>query len=59
MEVILIKSHFSDWHKVTRKQAKEFVKFIYQGIVAIKEKDKIDYINKKYLKGTTVQELLK
>ena len=36
-----------------------FIIFFASLLADIKEKDKIDYINKKYLKGTTVQELLK
>lgn len=55
---ILIKTHFTNWHKVSKEQAKEYIRFMHKRIVAIKESDKADYINQKYLQGITVQELL-
>ena len=56
--MIEIKSHFSDWHEVTRKQAKKYILYFINHSPGIKDKDKIKYIHTNKLKGITVQELL-
>ena len=55
--MIEVKATFSGWHKVTRDEAKRFVKHLKKGIMAI-HPDKINqYINDNKLKGITVEEL--
>ena len=55
--MIKIKFLFSDWHEVSKEQAKEFVKTILNSITMSGEK--IKYINEQYLMGSTVEELIK
>lgn len=57
--MIEIKSTFSDWHEVSKEQAKEYVKFLLQNMNAIKKTEQAEYINKNKLRGITVEELLK
>ena len=56
MKNILIRTHFTNWHKVTKQQAIDFVRFMLDKMTTT---NKVEQINSKYLKGTTVQELLK
>lgn len=57
--MIKIKAFYGEWKEVTKKQAKEFVENMMQGITTMNEQEKMDHINKKHLQGITVQELLR
>lgn len=56
--MIEIKSLFSEWHEVDVEKAISYVNTIKKGMINIKENEKNEYINKKRLRGTTVEELL-
>lgn len=57
--MIKVKFLFSDWHEVSKEQAKEFVKTILSGMTMNGKERKIKYINEHYLRGSTVEELIK
>ena len=52
--MIEIKSYFTDWHEVDKETAKKYVMNRLKNMTYSK---KIDYINKKFLRGITVEEL--
>lgn len=57
--MIQIKSFFSKgWKNVDKETAIRFVKNLLDGITTMNKKEKVEWINKTRLKGTTVQELL-
>lgn len=56
---IKVKAHFGGWHKVSKEQAKEFVKHMISGMQAVPETKRAALIEEKYLRGITVAELLK
>lgn len=58
MKKIEIKSSFTNWHEVSRKQAKEYIKFLLENITTMEGKKLIEYIEINKLKGITVNELL-
>lgn len=59
MQKIQIKSHFTDWHTVTRRQAQKYARFLLENITTM-EGDKITrYIEKNKIKGIKLKELLK
>lgn len=57
--MIEIKSFFQDWKEVDEKQAKIFIQHIKSGIHNIPENEKDEFIEKRYLRGISVKELLK
>lgn len=59
MEKIEIKSLFTDWHEVSREQAKDYVKFLLGNITTKKNKELIQYIESQKLRGITIKELFK
>lgn len=59
MDNIQIKSLFSDWHPVSREQARRYVKRFMLTAVAMHGKQLIDYIEQNRLRGCTVAELMK
>lgn len=56
--MVEIKSLFTDWHTVTKEQAKKYIQFVYNNITAMNEKQKIEYIEQKRLRGITYKELM-
>ena len=60
---ILIKTYFSGWHKVgediTLEQAKNILIHYINNMIAIKKEKRKNFINKNFIKGATVEELLK
>ena len=57
--MIQFKFIFSGWKEVSKEKAKELVQYKLAGVTTMKcQKEIIDYINKKCLKGITVEELL-
>lgn len=56
--MIEIKSFFQDWKEVDKEQAKKFIKHIKSGIHNIPESKKDEFIEKRYLRGISVKELL-
>lgn len=59
MEKIEIKSLFTDWHEVSKQQAKDYVKFLLSNITTKKNKELIQYIESQKLRGITIKELFK
>lgn len=57
MEKIEIKSLFTDWHEVSREQAKDYVKFLLSNITTKKNKELVQYIESNKLRGITIKEL--
>ena len=57
MEKIEIKSIYTDWHEVSREQAKDYVKFLLSNITTKKNKELVQYIESNKLRGITVKEL--
>lgn len=56
--MIELKSLFTDWHEVTPDQARRFVNTFISGATGMTYSEKIDYLNEKCLRGTTVAELM-
>ena len=57
--MIQIKSFFSKgWKNVDKEIAIRFVNSLLDSITTMNKKEKVEWINKTRLKGTTVQELL-
>lgn len=56
---IYIKGIFTDWKETTPKQARKYIKFIFENITTMKTDKKIKYINEKRLKGIKYEELFK
>lgn len=58
MEKIFIKFYFDDWNETTPEHAKKFITHIKNGITTrMTEEQKNEFINKRFLKGVTVEEL--
>lgn len=55
---IKIKSHFTDWHTVTREQAKEYAIFLLDNITTMPRGELEKYIEQNKIKGITIKELL-
>lgn len=58
MQEIKIKSHFTDWHTVTREQAKKYAIFLLSNITTMAGEELEKYIEKNKIKGITVKKLL-
>lgn len=58
MQEIKIKSHFTDWHTVTKEQAKRYAIFLLKNITTMTGKELEKYIEKNKIKGMTLKELL-
>lgn len=56
-EIIEIRHFFTDWHEVTRERAQKFVAYIIPHMIALPHDEKIEFIERKWLKGITVAEL--
>lgn len=67
---IEIKSIYSDWREVSKEQAREFIKYLLASDMTCYDIEKCEsndtaipklykYIERTYLKGITVEELLK
>ena len=56
---IYVKPIYGEWQKASIKQAKEFVQYLLRNCSACHTKDLPKYINKKRIKGITVEELIK
>ena len=54
---IMVKSFFTGWHEVSKEQAQNYVKHLWQGMTAIAEPQKVAYIERNKLQGITVKEL--
>ena len=59
MSKIEIKSHFMDWHTVTKEQAKKYAKFLLENITTMKGEKLERYIEKYKIRGIKLKELLK
>ena len=55
--MVEIKTFYKDWQIVSRKQAVKFVKTMLNGMQAIRAENKADYINKRHLRGITLEKL--
>lgn len=58
MEKIEIKSFFTDWHEVSREQAKEYIKFLLENITTMRGEKLIQYIEGNKIRGIRVNKLL-
>lgn len=58
-EKIYIKGVFTEWQEVTPVQAFNYMKLIKPMFTAMNEEEKNKHVNKKRLKGITVEELEK
>ncbi len=56
--MIELKSLFTDWHEVTSAQARAYVNSFIAGAVGMTYSEKIDWLNERGLRGTTVAELM-
>lgn len=59
MQKIEIKSHFTDWHTVTKKQAQKYAKFLLENITSMRGEKLERYIEKNKIRGIKLKELLK
>lgn len=59
MQKIQIKSHFTDWHTVTKKQAQKYVRFLLENITTMEGEKLTRYIEKNKIRGIKLKELLK
>ena len=59
MSKIEIKSHFTDWHEVTKEQAKKYAKFLLENITTLEGENLTRYIEKNKIHGIKLKELLK
>lgn len=59
MQKIQIKSHFTDWHTVTKKQAKKYARFLLENITTMEGEKLTRYIEKNKIRGIKLKELLK
>ena len=57
MQKIQIKSIFTDWHEVSKKQAKKYVKFLLTHITTKENEELIKYIEENKIRGITINEL--
>lgn len=57
MKKIYIKFYFGKWKEVSKNKALDFITKVKNGIVALKETEKNEFINKRFLKNITVEEL--
>ena len=57
MGKIEIKSLFTDWHEVSREQAKDYVRFLLSNITTKGNEELEQYIEKNKLRGITIKEL--
>ena len=55
--MIQIKTFFIDWKEVTKEEAKRYIEKIAPMMIALTDQEKIDFINKKRLRGITYEEL--
>ena len=55
--MIEIRGFFSDWHEVSKEQAKEYVSDIMKRMTALKKSEQIAFVEEKRLRGITVKEL--
>lgn len=55
---IELKTLFTDWHEVTPKQAYAYVNNFLSMASGMTYAQKVDYLNEKRLRGTTVAELM-
>lgn len=55
--MIQIKAWFGDWNTVSIEQARRFAKTMMQGAQAIKQSEKIAWLESEHLRGITVAEL--
>ena len=58
-ENIEIRSFFSDWHKVDKQTAINYIKWVIESTTGMKGEKLIKFIEEKRLRGITVEELLK
>lgn len=58
LKMIEIRTLFTDWHEVTPKQARAYVSYILKNANCMPFSARVDYLNKKHLRGTTVEELM-
>ncbi len=56
---IEIKSLFGDWHETSPEQARKFVRHLMDGITAVPQEQKSDFIEARYLRGISVSDLMK
>ena len=56
--MIEIRGFFSDWHEVSKEQAKEYVSNLMQRMTALKKSEQIAFIEEKRLRGISVKDLL-
>ena len=56
--MIEIRGFFTDWHEVSKEQAREYVSDIMKRMTALKKSEQIEFIELKRLRGITVKELL-
>lgn len=54
---IEIKSLFTDWHEVSKEQAKRYVSHLFRNLPMIPQGKKTEWIEKNRLRGITVNEL--
>lgn len=57
--MIEIKTFFKDWEEVSEEYARAYITCIMPKMTAMKEDEKIEWIESKRLRGITVKELLK
>lgn len=57
MKKIEIKGLFTDWHEVSKQQAKEYVRFLLKNITTMEGKELENYIEQNKLRGITIKEL--
>ena len=55
--MIEIRGFFTDWHEVSKEQAREYVSKMMMMMTAIKESEQIAFVEEKMLRGITVKEL--
>lgn len=56
--MIELRTLFTDWHEVTPQQARAYVNNFLANTPGMTYAQKIDYLNEKRLRGTTVAELM-
>lgn len=56
--MIEIKTFFKDWEEVDEEYARAYITCIMPKMTAMKEDEKIEWIESKRLRGITVKELL-
>ncbi len=55
---IQIRSHFSDWHEADQEHAERYVRYLMDKMPAMPMSEREAYVERRYLRGASVRELL-